>query len=165
MGAIALSGCAEVNNLLGKNRSTAQGDVTHHATGADIIANETAFILIERLRPRDSTVVGVNLQCVSLTCMHRHVRTQGFPARILETRKTVPGLRLLDKWAVLIGGGVNHRIGLYDMVLIKNNHIAAAGSVSAAVRSTLVRAQLVPASWRACACLICHIAFLVLLSH
>ncbi len=64
---------------------------------------------------------------------------QDFPARILETRKTVPGLRVLDKWAVLIGGGVNHRIGLYDMVMIKNNHISAAGSVKAAVHSTLVR--------------------------
>ncbi|CAL8463951.1 g3486 [Coccomyxa elongata] len=62
---------------------------------------------------------------------------KGFPARILETRKTVPGLRVLDKWAVLIGGGVNHRIGLYDMVMIKNNHISAAGSVKAAVHSTL----------------------------
>ncbi len=46
---------------------------------------------------------------------------------------------MLDKWAVLIGGGANHRIGLYDMVMIKNNHISAAGSVKAAVLSTLVR--------------------------
>lgn len=53
---------------------------------------------------------------------------------VLDTRKTVPGLRLLDKWAVLIGGGSNHRIGLYDMVMIKDNHIAAAGGIAAAVR-------------------------------
>ena len=64
---------------------------------------------------------------------------QGTRAKILETRKTVPGLRVLDKWAVLIGGGVNHRIGLYDMVMIKNNHIAAAGSIEKAVRCTMVR--------------------------
>jgi nicotinate-nucleotide pyrophosphorylase (carboxylating) len=50
-------------------------------------------------------------------------------ARILETRKTAPGLRLLDKWAVLIGGGANHRMGLYDMMMIKDNHIAAAGGL------------------------------------
>eukprot|EP00240_Pyramimonas_obovata_P006153 CAMPEP_0118931670 /NCGR_PEP_ID=MMETSP1169-20130426/7931_1 /TAXON_ID=36882 /ORGANISM="Pyramimonas obovata, Strain CCMP722" /LENGTH=306 /DNA_ID=CAMNT_0006874197 /DNA_START=283 /DNA_END=1203 /DNA_ORIENTATION=- len=55
------------------------------------------------------------------------------PARILETRKTVPGLRVLDKWAVLIGGGENHRIGLYDMLMIKDNHVAAAGGMTAAV--------------------------------
>lgn len=54
-------------------------------------------------------------------------------AVILDTRKTVPGLRLLDKLAVTRGGGMNHRMGLYDMVLIKDNHIAAAGNATAAV--------------------------------
>jgi nicotinate-nucleotide pyrophosphorylase (carboxylating) len=57
----------------------------------------------------------------------------GTRARILDTRKTVPGLRLLDKWAVVLGGGHNHRIGLYDMAMIKDNHIAAAGGITAAV--------------------------------
>lgn len=51
----------------------------------------------------------------------------GTRATILDTRKTAPGLRLLDKWAVRLGGGQNHRFGLYDMALIKENHIAAAG--------------------------------------
>lgn len=53
--------------------------------------------------------------------------------KILDTRKTIPGLRLAQKYAVACGGGVNHRIGLYDMVLIKENHIQTAGSISAAV--------------------------------
>ena len=53
--------------------------------------------------------------------------------RVLETRKTAPGLRVPDKWAVLIGGGCNHRIGLYDMMMIKDNHIAAAGGIREAV--------------------------------
>ncbi|XP_022726539.1 nicotinate-nucleotide pyrophosphorylase [carboxylating], chloroplastic-like isoform X1 [Durio zibethinus] len=57
------------------------------------------------------------------------------PAYILETRKTAPGLRLVDKWAVLIGGGRNHRLGLFDMVLIKDNHISIAGGISNALRS------------------------------
>jgi len=52
---------------------------------------------------------------------------------ILDTRKTAPGLRALDKWAVHLGGGTNHRIGLYDLFLIKDNHIAAAGDVAAAL--------------------------------
>jgi len=64
---------------------------------------------------------------------------QGTKAVILDTRKTVPGLRLLDKWAVKIGGGQNHRIGLYDMVLIKDNHITAAGGITQAVNE--VRAK------------------------
>jgi len=58
----------------------------------------------------------------------------GTGARILDTRKTVPGLRQAQKYAVACGGASNHRIGLYDAILIKENHIAAAGSVSAALR-------------------------------
>lgn len=58
---------------------------------------------------------------------------KGTQAVILDTRKTAPGIRLLDKMAVRIGGGTNHRFGLYDMVLIKNNHIAAAGGIVEAV--------------------------------
>jgi len=54
-------------------------------------------------------------------------------AIILDTRKTAPGLRRLDKWAVELGGGQNHRSGLFDMVLIKNNHITAVGSITAAI--------------------------------
>ncbi len=57
----------------------------------------------------------------------------GTKAIILDTRKTVPGLRQLDKWSVRLGGGHNHRMGLYDMVLIKDNHIEAAGGIAAAV--------------------------------
>jgi nicotinate-nucleotide pyrophosphorylase (carboxylating) len=57
----------------------------------------------------------------------------GYKTKILDTRKTVPGLRLLDKYAVMIGGGTNHRIGLFDMVLIKDNHIKVAGGISKAV--------------------------------
>ena len=53
--------------------------------------------------------------------------------KILDTRKTIPGLRIAQKYAVSCGGGVNHRVGLYDMVLIKENHIHAAGSISSAV--------------------------------
>lgn len=54
---------------------------------------------------------------------------EGTGARVLETRKTAPGLRLLDKWAVLAGGGANHRVGLFDMMMVKDNHIAAAGGM------------------------------------
>ena len=56
-----------------------------------------------------------------------------YGTKILDTRKTVPGLRLLDKYAVKAGGGENHRIGLYDMVLIKDNHIKVAGGIKKAV--------------------------------
>lgn len=68
------------------------------------------------------------------TLTHRYVEAvSGSKAVILDTRKTAPGIRVLDKWAVRLGGGQNHRIGLYDMVLIKDNHIAACGSITATV--------------------------------
>jgi len=60
---------------------------------------------------------------------------EGSRARIVDTRKTLPGLRLAQKYAVRVGGGLNHRIGLHDAVLIKENHIATAGGVSAVVRA------------------------------
>jgi nicotinate-nucleotide pyrophosphorylase (carboxylating) len=70
----------------------------------------------------------------------------GTRAQIVDTRKTLPGLRLAQKYAVKVGGGVNHRIGLYDAVLIKENHIAAAGGVAAVlqrVRETAPQARFV----------------------
>lgn len=60
---------------------------------------------------------------------------EGTGARISDTRKTMPGMRLLDKYSVLTGGGVNHRMGLYDAVLIKDNHIAAIGGIEVAVKA------------------------------
>src|SRR6478736_1849120 len=60
---------------------------------------------------------------------------KGTRAQIVDTRKTLPGLRLAQKYAVKMGGGTNHRIGLYDAVLIKENHIAAAGGVTPVLRS------------------------------
>lgn len=66
---------------------------------------------------------------------------EGLSVKILDTRKTAPGLRILDKYAVSVGGGVNHRFGLYDGVLIKDNHIKLAGGISHAVRLIRERAQ------------------------
>ncbi|WP_372508908.1 carboxylating nicotinate-nucleotide diphosphorylase [Mycolicibacter terrae] len=68
----------------------------------------------------------------------------GTPTRIRDTRKTLPGLRVLQKYAVRVGGGVNHRMGLGDAALIKDNHVAAAGSVAAALRAVRAAAPDVP---------------------
>jgi nicotinate-nucleotide pyrophosphorylase (carboxylating) len=68
------------------------------------------------------------------TATRRYVEAvRGTRARIYDTRKTAPGLRLLDKYAVRAGGGQNHRMGLHDMFLVKNNHVDRAGSITAAV--------------------------------
>lgn len=55
---------------------------------------------------------------------------------LLDTRKTTPGLRLLEKWAVTMGGGANHRIGLFDMIMLKDNHVDSAGGITTAVKNT-----------------------------
>jgi nicotinate-nucleotide pyrophosphorylase (carboxylating) len=71
------------------------------------------------------------------TTTHKYVdRLEGLKTRILDTRKTTPGMRMLEKMAVKTGGGVNHRFGLYDMILIKDNHIDFAGSIPNAVERT-----------------------------
>ncbi len=68
-------------------------------------------------------------------------RLSGTKAQVLDTRKTLPGLRTLEKYAVRTGGGKNHRMGLYDMVLIKDNHIKAAGGIMKAVRGVRAKAN------------------------
>ena len=76
------------------------------------------------------------LQTLSATATATKIYTDeiaGTKARIMDTRKTIPGLRIAQKYAVVVGGGLNQRIGLYDGILIKENHIAAAGSIEAAL--------------------------------
>src|SRR4051812_29303803 len=73
------------------------------------------------------------LSATATTTRHYVDAIAGTQCRILDTRKTIPGLRLAQKYAVICGGGTNHRIGLFDAILVKENHIAAAGSIGAAV--------------------------------
>ena len=78
------------------------------------------------------------LQMLSAVATHTRAMVkalEGFRAVLLDTRKTLPGLRAAQKYAVRVGGGSNHRMGLYDAVLLKENHIAAAGSVRAALKA------------------------------
>lgn len=96
------------------------------ATGnarALLAAERTALNFLQRL----SGIATLTARCVRAV--------QGTGAQILDTRKTTPGLRRLEKAAVRAGGGINHRAGLYDMVLVKENHAAIAGGVGAAVRA------------------------------
>jgi nicotinate-nucleotide pyrophosphorylase (carboxylating) len=91
------------------------------STRSILTAERTALNFLQRL----SGIATLTAQFVE--------RIAGAPAKILDTRKTTPGLRALEKYAVRVGGGHNHRLGLFDMILIKDNHIAAAGGVTKAV--------------------------------
>jgi nicotinate-nucleotide pyrophosphorylase (carboxylating) len=87
------------------------------------------------------------LQLLSGTAteVHRYAALlKGTKCRLLDTRKTIPGLRTAQKYAVLVGGGHNHRMGLFDGVLIKENHISAAGSIEFAVAAAKRRSEKVP---------------------
>ena len=87
----------------------------------------------------------LQLLSATATATARYVEAvAGTACRILDTRKTIPGLRTAQKYAVLCGGGQNHRIGLFDMVLVKENHIAAAGSIGAAVSAMRALSPAVP---------------------
>jgi nicotinate-nucleotide pyrophosphorylase (carboxylating) len=93
------------------------------ATRSVLAAERTALNFLGRL-------------CGVATHVRRYVEAvAGTGVEILDTRKTVPGWRVLDKYAVAVGGGRNHRFGLYDALLIKDNHIAAVGGVAAAVKA------------------------------
>jgi nicotinate-nucleotide pyrophosphorylase (carboxylating) len=110
--------------LVAEGSAVAVGDVVARVAGRGpslLVAERTALNFLQRMS-------GI------ATATRRYAdAAAGTRARILDTRKTAPGLRVLDKLAVKLGGGENHRIGLYDMVLIKDNHIEAAGGITAAV--------------------------------
>jgi nicotinate-nucleotide pyrophosphorylase (carboxylating) len=103
------------------------GDVVMEIEGSTIsmlTAERTVLNFMQRLS-------GVSTQT------NRYVKVlHGLHTQILDTRKTTPGMRLLEKWAVKNGGGANHRIGLYDMILIKDNHIDFAGGIAQALSRT-----------------------------
>jgi nicotinate-nucleotide pyrophosphorylase (carboxylating) len=87
----------------------------------------------------------LQLLSATATVTAQHVQAvAGTACRVLDTRKTIPGLRSAQKYAVRCGGGQNHRLGLYDRVLIKENHIAAAGSIAAAVSAARQQSPGVP---------------------
>ena len=112
----------------------------HHEDGDAIVANSSLCELEGRARAlltAERTALNfVQLLSAVATRTRMFVRAvEGTRAKILDTRKTIPGLRKAEKYAVFMGGGTNHRIGLYDGILIKENHIMAAGGVAAAVRA------------------------------
>jgi nicotinate-nucleotide pyrophosphorylase (carboxylating) len=108
----------------------------------DIVATASASVIA--LLSGERTALNLMQRASGIATMTRRFvdAVAGTRARIYDTRKTAPGLRALDKYAVVAGGGENHRVGLHDMFLVKNNHIDRAGSISAAVER--IRARKMP---------------------
>jgi nicotinate-nucleotide pyrophosphorylase (carboxylating) len=117
----------------------------HANDGEPLAANQVVFDIAGSARAvltGERTALNfLQLLSATATATHRFVdAVAGTGCTILDTRKTLPGLRSAQKYAVLCGGGQNHRMGLYDRVLIKENHIAAAGSLSGAIRAARAHA-------------------------
>jgi nicotinate-nucleotide pyrophosphorylase (carboxylating) len=109
--------------------------------GAEILPGDVAFIVSGNQRSilRSERLVLNIMQRMSgiATSTREYVdRLKGLKTKILDTRKTTPGMRFLEKEAVKIGGGENHRMGLYDMILLKDNHIDYAGGIKEAIGKT-----------------------------
>jgi nicotinate-nucleotide pyrophosphorylase (carboxylating) len=117
----------KVNLLKHDGEAVAKGDVVmtiEGPSGSILTAERTALNFMQRLS-------GI------ATETHRMVQMlSGLKTKLLDTRKTTPNMRLLEKYAVKCGGGTNHRIGLYDMVMLKDNHIDFAGGIEAAIDRT-----------------------------
>ena len=114
----------QVEAVVGDGDSVDSGDVVirlHGAARSILAAERLALNFMQRM----SGVATTTRRAMDIL--------EGTPTKVLDTRKTTPGLRAFEKWGVRLGGGVNHRMGLYDMVLIKDNHVDYAGSMTQAL--------------------------------
>ena len=107
--------------------------------GAEVKVGDVAFVVegkIQSLLQTERLMLNIMQRMSGVATRTReYVKAlEGTNTRVLDTRKTTPGLRLLEKEAVKIGGGVNHRIGLYDMILLKDNHVDFAGGIAQAIQ-------------------------------
>ena len=115
----------QVEVLLGDGSEVKPGDVAMVVTGKVRSLLQTERLMLNVMQ-RMSGIA---------TMTRRHVKQlEGTRTRVLDTRKTTPGMRMLEKEAVRIGGGVNHRVGLFDMILLKDNHVDFAGGIANAIR-------------------------------
>ncbi|HLS30211.1 MAG TPA: carboxylating nicotinate-nucleotide diphosphorylase [Flavobacteriaceae bacterium] len=117
----------EMEVLKSDGDKISKGDIAFVVSG-----NSQSILKAERLM-----LNGMQRMSAIATKTNRFVELlEGTQTKILDTRKTTPGIRVLEKWAVKIGGGVNHRFGLFDMIMLKDNHIDFAGGVGKAIEKT-----------------------------
>ena len=106
--------------------------------GVNVKAGDVAFIVegnTQKLLTAERLVLNIMQRMSGIATKTAHLQSlcNGTKAAVIDTRKTTPGFRFFEKWAVSIGGGVNHRYGLFDMILIKDNHIDFAGGITEAI--------------------------------
>lgn len=132
-----LAGVEMARKVFDKFDPTMKMDVMIH-DGAHVKPGDIAFVVegkVRSLLQTERIMLNIMQRMSGIATMtHRYVeRVAGTGCHILDTRKTTPGMRILEKQAVKIGGGMNHRIGLFDMILLKDNHIDFAGGIANAI--------------------------------
>lgn len=117
----------QIETFMGDGDEVTFGDVVFYVSG-----NSQSILKAERL------VLNAMQRMSAIATKTRYFTDllKGTNTKVLDTRKTTPGIRALEKWAVKIGGGENHRFALYDMIMIKDNHIDFAGGITQAIRKT-----------------------------
>ncbi len=114
----------QVEVLIEDGAEVKKGDIAMYVTGSVRSLLQTERLMLNVMQ-RMSGIATMTRKYVK--------RLEGTGTRVLDTRKTTPGMRIMEKEAVRIGGGVNHRIGLFDMILLKDNHVDFAGGITAAI--------------------------------
>ena len=117
----------EIETLINDGATVKEGDIVFYVEGSS-----QSILKAERL-----VLNAMQRMSAIATKTQRYVKLlEGTGTKILDTRKTTPGIRAIEKWAVKIGGGENHRFALYDMIMLKDNHIDFAGGISQAIEKT-----------------------------
>ncbi len=117
----------KVDVLIPDGTTVAVGDVVFTVKGSSL-----SLLKVERLMLNTMQ----RMSAIATKTRHFVDLIKGTGTKLLDTRKTTPGIRFLEKWAVRIGGGYNHRFGLYDMIMLKDNHIDFAGGIHHAIKKT-----------------------------
>lgn len=117
----------EIEVFIKDGQKVTHGDVVLHVTGSSLSILKAERLVLNAMQ-RMSAIATKTAYYVELL--------KGTGTKILDTRKTTPGIRAIEKWAVKIGGGENHRFALYDMIMLKDNHIDFAGGVAKAIQQT-----------------------------
>ena len=117
----------QIETFIADGDTVNAGDIVFYVTGRSQSILKAERLVLNAMQ-RMSAIATKTNQFVEIL--------KGTKTRILDTRKTTPGIRAIEKWAVTIGGGVNHRFALYDMIMLKDNHIDFAGGVDKAIKMT-----------------------------
>lgn len=117
----------QLNILLKDGTVIEKGDIAFTVSGKVLSILKTERLVLNCMQRMSGIATYTNQYVQAIA---------GFPSKILDTRKTTPGFRYIEKWAVRIGGGYNHRMGLYDMIMIKDNHQDFCGGITNAIQAT-----------------------------